>query len=329
MEIVRSITNTLQFYYRNPSENLLTIIYFSAALLSTAAIPIAIRISKNSDGTYSYHMSFIVLITELSKLIFAYVWCLYDDLGKEGIKIFNKYDDAHFILLALVYFLQNNLTFLCMKYFSGAAYSLLLTIRIIPIAFLSMIFLKASLTQLKWCAIILLSIGTYQYNLASSKDQSPEKYQTSLVGLFFMASMVMSASLSSVYNQWVMQRDMDQNVMLQNIKLYIGGVIFNLISWMFADVSTSSQTGFGIFGVIQPSVLFLIFLFVFHGLVVSLIIKKFGAIIRTILGTLSIIVTALVEYFLFGDVVWDSWSITSSIIMLLSVHIYSNIKEAP
>ena len=274
-------------------------------------------------------MSFIVLITELSKLVFAYVWCINDnEIGKDGIKIFDEFDDMHFILLALVYFLQNNLTFICMKYFSAAAYHLLLTIRIIPIALLSIIFLKSTLTQLKWCAIILLAIGTYQYNLASTVDQSPDKFKTSLIGLFFMASMVLSASLSSVYNQWVMQRDMEQNVMLQNVKLYIGGVMFNTISWMFADAQASSRAGLGILAVFQPSVLFLILLFVFHGLVVSVIIKKFGAIIRTIIGTLSIIVTAFVEYFLFGDVVWDSWSITSSLIMLMAVHIYSNIKEA-
>ena len=70
---------------------------------------------------------------------------------------------------------------------------------------------------MKWFAILMLTNGAMQYELAGCGH---EGLKTSSEGLFVMAVIISTAAGGNVATQMVMQKSMDQPLMFQNMLLY-------------------------------------------------------------------------------------------------------------
>jgi len=115
-----------------------------------------------------------------------------------------------------------------------------------------------------------------------------------------MLLIIASASGGNIYTQKVMQRKMDQPLMLQNAMLYGWGILFNGINWMFSVNSGSTVGYFGKVGSIQIcSVVF----YAIYGLSISIILKNFGAMTRTLINTTAICFTAILDVAFFGETI--------------------------
>ena len=181
-------------------------------------------------------------------------------------------DFMQYAVPGFVFFAQNNLGFLALQHMNSSAFQLLMNTRIVSVAVMSVVVLKKPMHALEWCSIVLLMVGAMQYQLSGCDDSG---YRIDVEGLSVMAVIVFCAAAGNVYTQRVMQRKMDQPLMVQNAMLYVWGVLFNGVNWFASVVPRPEHHGppvplFGAIGAVE--VLSMVF-YAVYGLSISIILK--------------------------------------------------------
>ena len=147
----------------------------------------------------------------------------------------------------------------------------------------------------------------------------------SVVGIVATLAVVATSAMANVYNQFILQYTPDQPLMLQNLFLYGYGVIFNLINWGRSIYYTAGPPR-PAFGEVTLSVVLLIVFTAIYGLCISAVLKSLGAIVRSILAVLAIVVTAAGEYFLFNTVP-SLFTGTTFLVITVSAQAYSQVPR--
>jgi drug/metabolite transporter (DMT)-like permease len=196
------------------------------ATVLTAASPLLKRISQ-VDGEYKYNVSMVYFGAEVLKLIVATFFFCCGTTGDFWSSVKSGSTQMRFSLTAFLFFVQNNMGFVVLLYFSASSFQLLMNLRIVAVAIFSMLLLNKSPTQLQWCFIILLCTGGTQHFLSIQGDEPLS--ESSILGLGAMLLTVATSALANVYNQLALQSDTQQPLMLQNMFLYSYGVIFNAL----------------------------------------------------------------------------------------------------
>jgi len=92
---------------------------------------------------------------------------------------------ARYAIPGFVFFAQNNLSFIALQHMSNAAFQLLLNMRIVAVALLTVMVLGKQLNKIKWFAIVLLTNGAVQYQLSGCSENGGA-LKTSAEGLMVM-----------------------------------------------------------------------------------------------------------------------------------------------
>jgi len=195
--------------------------------------------------------------------------------------------------LSFLYFLSNYLSLVSLYYVNASTYQLVLSTKIVFVAGCSVFaFGRGYIRTHQWYAALLISIALVQRELAHVKsDASGDNY----LGSFLVIVVSLTAALSNVYNQLLLQENKDEPIMVQNSQLYVTGVVFNAYNWYGSvDIWQTSTQWIGEWNSLcTAQVLF----FTIYGLVISFILKRFGAMVRTIIGCLSLGILAFVDHF--------------------------------
>mmetsp|Transcript_15804 Transcript_15804/g.21283 ORF Transcript_15804/g.21283 Transcript_15804/m.21283 type:complete len:194 (+) Transcript_15804:588-1169(+) len=168
--------------------------------------------------------------------------------------------------------------------------------------------------------MILLTNGSMAYQLSSCESG---RFMISAEGMMIMGIIILCAAGGNVVTQLFMQKSMEQPLMLQNALLYFWGSIMNGINWLMS-LNFSSDEGhntelLGEFHAVQAmSVVF----FAVYGLSISIILKRFGAITRTVIQTVAVIVTALIDLMLFKEEI-TMRQVTSFVTIVVAVFMSS------
>lgn len=125
------------------SRNMLSVTdfaYLALALFFNTFTAPAVKITQSSDGKYSYNKYSIYFIAELIKLSFAAGSTLYQyhtDKDKQKVMKVSTRDMWQYAIPGFVFFAQNNLSFIALQHMSNAAFQLLLNMRIVAVALLT------------------------------------------------------------------------------------------------------------------------------------------------------------------------------------------------
>ncbi len=261
----------------------------------------------------------IYFFAELMKLGVALAWCFkaYRENDREVVKHFSvdRSDFLQYAVPGFVFFAQNNLSFLALQHMNSSAFQLLMNTRIVSVAILAVIMLNKRMHALEWTSIVLLMVGAMQYQLSGCGDDG---YKIDTMGLCVMAVIVACAAGGNVYTQKVMQRKMDQPLMVQNAMLYVWGVIFNGTNWILSAMPSADHHGAPVelFGDVGGVQVFSMVFYAIYGLSISIILKRFGAITRTFINTAAICFTALIDVLFFGAEITPLELTTFGVIML-------------
>jgi len=292
-----------------------------AATILTAASPLLKRISQ-VDGAYEYNVNMIYFAAEVLKLIIA---TMVFHSGREGnfcTALASGEQQRRFALTAFLFFVQNNLGFVVLLYFSASSFQLLMNLRIVAVALISVPLLNKVPTPLQWCAIGLLCTGGMQHFLSMNGDAPLS--DTSILGLTAMLATVATSALANVYNQLALQADVEMPLMLQNMFLYSYGVVFNALNWGRSIYIGGNPP----FGQITLSVVLLVLFTAVYGLCISAVLKHLGAMVRSVLGILAIVVTAVGEYAFFRTVP-TLFADTTFLVIIVSAQVYSKAPMLP
>jgi drug/metabolite transporter (DMT)-like permease len=290
----------------------------AALFFNTLTAPV-VKMTQNAEGGYDYNKWCIYFFAELMKLGVALAWCFkaYRENDREVVKHFNvdRSDFLQYAVPGFVFFAQNNLSFLALQHMNSSAFQLLMNTRIVSVAILAVVMLGKRMHALEWTSIVLLMVGAMQYQLSGCGDDG---YKIDTMGLCVMAVIVACAAGGNVYTQKVMQRKMDQPLMVQNAMLYVWGVIFNGTNWILSAMPSSEHHGAPVelFGDVGGVQVFSMVFYAIYGLSISIILKRFGAITRTFINTAAICFTALIDVLFFGAEITPLELTTFGVIML-------------
>ena len=136
-------------------------------------------------------------------------------------------------------------------------------------------------------------------------------------GMGVMGVIIACAAAGNIYTQKVMQKRMEQPLMLQNAVLYSWGVLFNGVNW---SVSWASKPPIGNLA-FWPAAS--IAFFAVYGLSISVILKQFGSLTRTFLNTAAISLTAIFDVAVLGERAISLLEATTFALIFLAIYIYT------
>ncbi|KAJ8611137.1 hypothetical protein CTAYLR_003544 [Chrysophaeum taylorii] len=287
----------------------------TALFFNTMTAPM-VKLTQNDDGGYDFNKWCVYFFSELIKLAVALAWCvIYHKPSQLNIE---TGDFMQYAVPGFVFFAQNNLSFLALQHMDSSAFQLLMNTRIISVALLSVLLLRKPMNTIEWLAIVLLMVGAMQYQLSGCEH---EGYRIDAEGLLVMLVIVLCAAGGNVYTQRVMQKKMDQPLMLQNSYLYLWGIFFNGINW-----SRSVRNGDVAFGTVGSVQVFSMVFYAVYGLSISIILKRFGAITRTFINTAAIVLTALVDVLFFRASI-SVLEMTTFVVISIAVFLHTVIAK--
>eukprot|EP00944_MAST-04C_sp_MAST-4C-sp1_P007804 g7804.t1 len=279
--------------------------------------------------------SFLTLATEVLKLSISTRFYLKEmkELGQDAkvgrFATFSFwYASAYFAVPGGLYFLGNNLNMYAFKYLSSHLVTLLANFKLLVSAGLASVYLKQKFSVLQWLSLVLVVTGLVvtmgdpgrkannSGTLVENSDEDDGKL------LYTIIYSVVSAFISAIagvfceklYKEKLGDPSLD-NVHLQNMKLYVFGIIFNLIAFIMTPVK--SFKGFGIIHVLVITIMG------FQGLAMGFIMKYLDNVVRGIAVAAGSILNTVLSILLLGNELTASFIVGGSI-TLVSAHAYRN-----
>lgn len=206
-------------------------------------------LSKNKDNGYDYETISVPLCMELAKLAISFVLLVKDcrdpplTVSAATLNAFRRVRDAlswQYAILALLHGLQNNLTFITLRYLDPGTFHILGNLRIPVVAVMLFLVLKKTYSKQQISGIVMLTIGAILYSIgkynavveisgSAGKDPGSQKMQ--FLGYFLALTLVLCASMAGVFNEYCLKHSLKhQSVDLQNVQLYLFGFILNLVA---------------------------------------------------------------------------------------------------
>lgn len=204
-----------------------------------------------------------------------------------------------FAVPGAIYFFNNNLTFILLSLMPAPTYVVLSNLKILTTGLFSYWFLHRLLTKPQW-----ISLGILFFSTAISQVDLEKGLSLSISPQAFLL-MILFCSLSaaaSVFSEYVMkERFANESIHLQNIKLYMFGILFNGITYLLTPTANPAAGPAGFWSDMAPIHFFVILAYASLGLVTSAIIKFSGSITKVYASSMSMFFAALVSWLLLSD----------------------------
>lgn len=173
---------------------------------------------------------------------------------------FSLKESLFYAVPSLLYMIDNNLTYVILRFVDPATLSVLWNLKILTTAVLFRFVLKRKLSEVRKIAIVLLLLGVVTSQSDHLKKEtavkaartdtadgvkkddlnSPENFVFGII-LVFVA--VTISSCASVFTEWAFKRKGSCSFLWQNVQLYIYGILFNGFGLLF-EASEISASGF-------------------------------------------------------------------------------------
>ncbi|KAG0212744.1 hypothetical protein BGX33_003385 [Mortierella sp. NVP41] len=217
-----------------------------------------------------------------------------------------------FAVPGAIYFFNNNLSFILLELMPAPTYVVLSNLKILTTGLFSYWFLHRLLTKIQWISLGILFFSTAVSQVDLEKGLS---LSISIQAFFLMVLFCSLSAAASVFSEYVMkERFAKESIHLQNMKLYMFGILFNGITYMLTPPAlppTTPAAGAAPGGPPPPAggffsdMAFLHFTIVLAyaslGLVTSAIIKFSGSITKVYASSMSMFFAALVSWLFLND----------------------------
>ncbi|XP_010218555.1 PREDICTED: probable UDP-sugar transporter protein SLC35A4 isoform X1 [Tinamus guttatus] len=241
------------------------------------------------DGKIPFSSSSVVVLIELTKLVFSLLIMLIRDRKLLGVTV-------------------------------SCTYQVLSNLKIVSTALLYSFFLRQRLCLRKWLALLLLTAAGVSYSCGGLQDPhdpgSPSKMQLHVtpVGLLLISVYCFISGLSAVYTEAILKAQA-LPLSLQNLFLYFFGVLLNVTGHFWSSTEASFLEGF------SSWVLVIVVSQALNGLIMSVVMKHSSNITRLFVISCSILVNALLSVTLF-DLQLTLFFFIAVASIALAVHLY-------
>ncbi len=267
---------------------------------------------KNGMITFSsVTMNFLI---EFLKLIFSLnAFIYFKRIRLNKIQLFLSFKKSiPYSIPAILYFVNNNLAVHMQIHMDPASYQILSNFKIFTTAILYRLIIKQKLSKQQWFALILLFLGSLAYSIGTLKNSSTILKSTTdsniiiqemyihPLGIPMIAIYCTLSGLAGVYNEWILKRNYNESIHLQNIFLYTYGTFFNLVPAVSLMIKNSQTIDhLNLFHGFSLYTWLIVFTQVLNGLFMSVVIKHSSNIIRLFVISFSLIVTTVLSLVIF------------------------------
>uniref|UniRef100_A0A8D0HEK0 Solute carrier family 35 member A4 n=1 Tax=Sphenodon punctatus TaxID=8508 RepID=A0A8D0HEK0_SPHPU len=271
------------------------------------------------NGKIPFSASSVVVLIELTKLVFSLVLLLLWDRRLLGVSVSWHYA-APFALSALLYAANNNLVVHMQHFMDPSTYQVLSNLKIGSTALLYSMVLHQRLTRHKWLALFLLTVAGVCYTYGGLQNPSASDMQLHItpIGLLLISLYCLISGLSAVYTE-VILKTQDLPLNLQNLFLYFFGVLLNMIVHLFSSPEAGFLDGFSFW------VLAIVVSQALNGLIMSVVMKHSNNITRLFVISSSMLVNALLSVILF-NLQLTAFFFLAVLLIGLAVHLYYGVK---
>ncbi|KAM6990285.1 solute carrier family 35 member A3b [Tautogolabrus adspersus] len=201
-----------------------------------------------------------------------------------------------------IYTLQNNLLYVALSNLDAATYQVTYQLKILTTALFSVSMLGKKMGLYQWLSLLFLMAGvTLVQWPADSEGDTEQKILSAgsqFVGLIAVLMACVSSGFAGVYFEKIL-KETKQSVWVRNIQLGLFGFMFGIGGMIVYDGQRVKQWGiFQGYNVITGTV---VVLQAVGGLVVAVVIKYADNILKGFATSLSIIVSAIISYFMLED----------------------------
>jgi len=279
-------------------------------------------------GTYTFSPASNVALTEMCKLgLASSLHISYVNRSRSEGSPSKGYLDGlsvriclHYFGLAILYTVNNQLTFLCFELADPGSYALGKSVA----PYLCAVMLRLSgdkLNALQWACIILQcsGIAVTQYDPCKHAGYLPSKAYA------LIATSTAITAVSSVWNQKVV-KGFDVPVNLQNSVLYVFGSMIAILSYVSGAMGPAHgpSGGVGFFEGYTWLAVSLVIWQAFHGLAVTLVYKYADAIVKNFANSSVMAILVVISVYFFNlNASLNSWLGVLSV--LVTTWVYMNI----
>lgn len=227
------------------------VLYFTMICLAIGVKcwqPLAIAGAKNSDGSFSFNKTTMVLLVEFVKLLFCCCVFLIQYLTsaaaqRSALTDLTFRQSLHYLVPAVLYAASNTLVYYGMSYINPALFHVLGNIRIITAGVLYRLMMGKKQTDVQWVALLILTFGAAivtpdMEEVDSGSNANP------MWGLFFIILMCICSTSSSIYTEKYFKKSQDVSIFYQNCILYAYGIVVNAIYLLLTDSKGLVEQGF-------------------------------------------------------------------------------------
>jgi len=291
-------------------------LFWCAQLLLTSSVALLTHASK-VDGGYAYNTYSVPFFSELLKVCISAILLAVDQKRKPKEAIDWTW---HMILVssvpAVAYFVSNNINFLVVQYLGPSTFQLLSSLKIVSTAFFFRAIIGVQLSGTKWKMLILVSLGCAVSQLGCSNKSLTD----SSIGYILKFVNILTTGLASVYNEKVLKSSQTTSVHLQNLVLYLWGVLFAVCSLFISSPSVFGNPKEILKG--YSSITFCIVVnYALVGLATSFVLKYLDNIAKTFAAAASMFLVAIFSYIFFAETLTASLFI-GMLIVVISCEVY-------
>jgi len=233
----------------------------------------------------------------------------------------NWVDTLKVAVPAFIYMIQNNLAYVAIGNLPAATFQVSYQLKLLTTAIFSVVMLGKSLVSRQWLSLFLLFAGVSIVQVNGTKEASTESIeQSQLIGMTAVLLACCSSGFAGVYFEKIL-KGTKASLWTRNIQLGLFGFLTGLIGAYAKDGDKIHQNGGFFFGY-TPIVWSVICCQAFGGLLVAVVIKYADNILKGFACSISIIVSAIVAYFIFEFQITGMFVI-GTIFVCAAVYLYS------
>ena len=293
-----------------------------AATVLMTLQPIVTSASK-VDGRYEYLQVSATLLAELTKLFLSLAMYARLPPSARTHRMLTPRHLVPFAAPAAIYFVNNNLIFVILAYVNSTTYQILSSLKTVFTGLLFRVLLKRRLSDLQSLAIVLLACGTAISQLGGGACAAAAAESTA-VGVACAVLTCLLSAFGGVYSERLMKHGaVAHSIHLQNMLLYVWGVLFNSLTLLGADGAKIWRLG--LLHGYTPIVWALVLNNAFNGLAISAILKYTDNIVRVFAHAAAMMLTMALEVALFGATPTPQLLVSATVVAC-AVYLY-NRKE--
>lgn len=231
--------NQFQIFKKRDMEVDLHSVFFGMLLLVLSVSQTIIsQHLANSDHTFPFKLSALVLSTEIAKVFIASSSILYDYVReKEATK--KKYTPKTRTFLALavpafLYTVSNTLLYKTIAIMGSTNAQVWFNIRIVITAILCRVMVGRKMSVLQWISIFLLLAG-----VLSCRDHAGEfnQYSISPQAILYLLIQTTSSSFAGVYQEVLFKNNSDERIAVKSLALYFWTCFLSYAQWRYDSIT--------------------------------------------------------------------------------------------